>query len=122
MADSSKATVGGLFESLATVPQMAQKLRDPKGILLNPEQRVQRARTLLGAALGLSLVKAGWKLHSRPGELYLTNESERVDPFKLVLELSDGALSSEKWIEKCRAFGIERAPLFNGPPAIAGVV
>src|SRR5215472_1051625 len=115
-------TVGGLFESLATIPQIAQKLRDPKGMLLTPEQRVQRARTLLGAALGLSLMKTGWKLHSRPGELYLINESERLDPFKLVLELSDGALSNENWVEQCRAFGIESAPLFNGQPAMTGVV
>ncbi len=80
---------------------------------MNPEQRVQGARTLLGAALALSLIKTGWRLHSRPGELYLTNESEQLDPFKLVLELSDGALSNEDWVEKCRAFGIESALLFN---------
>jgi heat shock protein HtpX len=116
------AKVGGLFESLATVPQIAQMLRDPKGMLLSPEQRVQRARMLLGAALGLSLVRNGWRLHSHPGELYLANESERIDPFKLVLELSDGALSKENWVEKCRAFGIEGALLFNGQPAIADVV
>ena len=41
-------TVGNLVESLGKVPQIAPQIRDPKGMLLTPEQRIERARSLLG--------------------------------------------------------------------------
>jgi len=100
-------SVGNLFESLAKVPQIAPQIRDPKGMLLTPEQRVERARLLLGRALGLALVNHGWQLHARPGEFSLDWNGEQIDPFKLIQQLSDGSISKEAWAEKCRALGIE---------------
>ena len=99
-------TAGNLFEALGRVPQIAPKIRDPKGMLLRPDQRIERARSLLATALGLTLVNNGWTLHSRPGEFYLSRGDEQVDPHDLVRQLSNGAISREAWAAKCTDMGI----------------
>lgn len=99
-------TADNLFDALGRVSQIAPKIRDPKGMLLRPDQRIERARSLLSVALGLTLVNNGWTLHSRPGEFYLSRGHEQVDPNDLVRQLSDGAISKEAWPAKCREMGI----------------
>jgi heat shock protein HtpX len=100
-------TVGNLPESLGKLPQVAPQLRDPEGMLLTPEQRKGRARYLLSTAFALALVHNGWKLHSRPGEFHLDRGDEQLDPYKLMTQLSDGAISKEAWLTRCQALGIE---------------
>jgi hypothetical protein len=73
---------------------------------LTPEQRVERARSLLSTALGLALVKNGWNLHATPGEFHLDHGDEKLDPHKLVREISDGVISQQSWTAKCNALGI----------------
>jgi hypothetical protein len=76
-------------------------------MLLTPEQRIQRARSLLATALALALVKAGATVHSMPGEFHLTIGGEQLNPFTVMLQLSDGAISKEIWLDKCKSLGIE---------------
>ena len=90
---------------------MAAQIRDPQGMLLTPEQRVERARSLLSAAFGLALVNSGWKVHSSPGDFYLDHGDEQLDPYKVMLQISDGVISKEQWGTKCKALGIEGLPL-----------
>jgi heat shock protein HtpX len=104
-------TAGNLAESIGKVPEIASQIRDPKGMLLTPEQRVERARSLLSAALGLALVKNGWNLHATPGEFHLDHGDEKLDPHKLVREISDGIISQQSWTAKCNALGIREIPL-----------
>jgi Zn-dependent protease with chaperone function len=104
-------TVGNLFDSLGRIPDIAAQIRDPEGMLLTPEQRVKRARSLLGAALGLALANHGWRLHSAPGEFYLDRDGEQIDPFKLIGQLSDGTVSKQAWAEKCQKMGLDGIPL-----------
>jgi len=104
-------TAGNLFEALGRVPQIAPQIRDPQGMLLTSEQRVMRARTLIGMALGFALVNNGWTLYSHPGEFHLDRGNERLDPFRVVLHLSDGAISKEEWVAKCVELNIEGMPL-----------
>jgi heat shock protein HtpX len=104
-------TIGNLPESLGKLPQMAPQIRDPRGMLLTPEQRIERARSLLSTALALALVNNGWKLHSRPGEFHLDKGTEQINPYKLMLQLSDGAIAKDAWLTQCRSFEIEDIPL-----------
>jgi Zn-dependent protease with chaperone function len=104
-------TVANLPESLGRVPQIAQEFPDPKGVLLSLEQRVQQARGLLGSAFTLTLLRQGWSVHTRPGEFFLEHGEKRMDPFKMVLQLSDGVISREAWGAKCAELGIEDAEL-----------
>lgn len=111
--------VGDLFDSLGRIPQIAPQIRDPEGMLLTPEQRIERARSLLSVALGLCLVNHGWKLYSNPGELYLVSGNEQLNPLGTLLQLSDGDISKERWMEKCRELGIEGFLLVDGAQPIA---
>ena len=100
-------TVGNLPESLGRVPQIAPEIRDPEGMLLTPQQRIERARSLLSTALALALVTNGWKLYSRPGEFHLDKGDEQINPYQLMPQMSDGAISKEAWLTKCKGLGIE---------------
>jgi hypothetical protein len=76
-------------------------------MLLTPEQRIGRALSLLSTAFRLALVHNGWKLHSRPGEFCLDRGGAQLDPYELMTQLSDGAVSKGAWLTKCQALGIE---------------
>jgi hypothetical protein len=115
-------TVENLPEELGRVPQIASHIPDPKGMLLTPEQRVERARSLLGMALGLALVNNGWTLHSRPGEFYLSCGNNRVNPFELILLISDGKISKDAWMAKCAELGIAGLSLVKGTKTAEGAV
>ena len=104
-------TAGNLAEAAGKVPEIASQIRDPKGMLLTPEQRVERARSLLSTAFGLALVKNGWKVHAGPGEFHLDHGDDELDPHKLMLQISDGVISKEAWATKCKELGIEGLPL-----------
>ena len=104
-------TVENLFDSLGKIPAIAPQIRDPEGMLLTPEQRVQRARSLLSTAVALALVNHGWRLHAGPGELYLDRDGEQVDPFKVVGQLSDGTVSKQAWAETCTKMKLDAIPL-----------
>lgn len=100
-------TIGNLMESLGRLPQIAPRIRDPKGMLLTPEQRIERARSLLAMAFALALVNNGWRLHSGPGEFHMDCGDERLNPFDVTTKLSDGAITKDAWTERCRELGIE---------------
>ena len=108
-------TVGTLPEMLERVPETASQIRDPKGMLLTPAQRIDRARSFLGTALALALVNGGWKVHTSPGEFYLDRNGEQLNPHKVIVQLSDGAISKEEWGTKCKALGIEDLSLIAIP-------
>jgi heat shock protein HtpX len=113
-------TVGNIAESLGRLPEIAPQIRDPQGILLTPEQRIERARSLLGTALALALVNNGWQLHSRPGEFHLDRGNEKLDPYKVMLQLSEGAISKDAWCTKSSAWGMENVPLASVAPTTKG--
>jgi heat shock protein HtpX len=100
-------TIGNLPEMLGRVPDIASQIRDPKGMLLTPPQRIERARSLLSTALGLALVNGGWKVHASPGQFYLDRNGERLNPHEVIVQLSDGAISREEWGTKCKVLEIE---------------
>lgn len=47
--------------------------------------------------------------------LHLEHRDEQLDPFRLILRLSDGDLSKETWLAKCRELGVENIPLVDTP-------
>jgi hypothetical protein len=108
-------TIGNLPESLGRVPQIAPRIRDRKGMLLTAPQRVERARQLLSTAVALALIGNGWKLHSRPGEFHLEKNTDQLNPYQLIAELSNGTISNDSWITKCKELGIDSIPLSVAP-------
>lgn len=104
-------TAGNLADSAKRISEIAPQIRDPKGMLLTPEQRNVRARQLLASAFGLALVNQGWILHARPGEFHLSKGDEQMAPHLVIKKISDGTISKEDWAARCRNLGIEDLPL-----------
>lgn len=77
-------TVERLPEAVGNLKALASSVNNPKGLLLNPEQRTARAAFLLGAAFGLILVERGWEVCSAPAELYLKRGENAMNPFAIV--------------------------------------
>jgi Zn-dependent protease with chaperone function len=111
-------TPRSLPEAVKGLREMGSHIRDPKGMLLTPEQRAQRAANLLGAALSLALVDSGWELHAEPAQLHLQRGAVQLDPFLVVSELARGTLTGEAWLERAKALGIEDLRLDRLSPPV----
>lgn len=109
-------TAESLPEQIPKLRQIGSGIRDPKGMLLDPQQRTQRAGLLFGAGLSLALVDQGWTLHSGPGVFHLQRGTEQLNPFLVVEQLMSGKLTAPDWMAQCSALGIGRLQL---GPAVA---
>jgi Zn-dependent protease with chaperone function len=96
-----------LPEMLANLPSIASRLRDPKGMLLTREQRADRAAALLWMAFALALLDAGWELHAQPGDFYLSQGGNKLNPADLVRGLRHGALPAEAYRALVRTYGAD---------------
>jgi heat shock protein HtpX len=94
-------TAGGLPEVVKKLPQLGSKIRDPRGMLLSPQQRTRRAGQLFGMALGLALLENGWQLEAQPGSFFLGKDADRINTAALLDELVEGKLSPEEWRKMC---------------------
>jgi heat shock protein HtpX len=99
-------TAGGLPGVVKKLPQMGSKIRDPRGMLLTPQQRTQRAAQLFGMALGLALLEKGWELQAQPGSFFLGKGADRINTSALMDELVEGKVSPEEWMKMCDELGI----------------
>ena len=99
-------TAASLPDQIPKLRQIGSGIRDPKGMLLDPQQRTYRAGHLFGAGLALALVDHGWTVHSTPGVFYLEHGAEKVNPFLIIEQLMSGKLTAEKWVAQCDSLGI----------------
>ena len=119
-SEYSSALEGVAAESLPDqIPKLRQigsGIRDPKGMLLDPQQRTQRAGYLFGAALALALLDHGWTLHSGPGIFHLQRGEEQLNPFSIMEQLMTSKLTPQAWIAQCNALGIGQLLLAPAVP------
>lgn len=99
-------TAGSLPDRVSQLREIGSHIADPKGMLLTPEQRTQRAGALFAMALGLALIEVGWVLHTTPGIFRLEKDSHQLNPFAAVEDLRSGKLSCDQWISQCREYRI----------------
>jgi Zn-dependent protease with chaperone function len=109
-------TAQQLPDQIPKLRQIGSGIRDPKGMLLDPQQRTNRAGFLFGAALGLALVDHGWTLHSGPGVFHLQRADEQLNPFLVMEQLMKGKLTPQDWIARCKALGIGELMLAPAVP------
>ncbi len=71
------------------------------------EERMDGARSLVGAAVALLLAERGWGVRALPGEPAILTSDDRVeDPFKAVRDVDSGEVSGEAWAGRCAELGI----------------
>jgi heat shock protein HtpX len=106
-------TVENLPDAIPRLQEIGAGIRDPKGMLLTPAQRTQRAGQLLGVSLALALFDNGWELHLDPGVFHFEKGSEQLNPFTTVVQLIEGKLLPNVWTSRSRELGIGQLALFG---------
>ena len=113
-------TVDTLPDMLPRLQEVGATMRDPKGMLLTPAQRTQRAGQVLAVGLALALLENRWELHAQPGVFHFQKGSEQLNPFVMVPQLIDGKLTREAWASRSRELGIATHALFPQTEPITG--
>jgi heat shock protein HtpX len=109
-------TAGTIADGLPKLPAIGAQMRDPKGMLLTPAQRTQRAGQLLSAGLALALLDEGWDLHVAPGVFNFQKGTEQLNPFLVVQQLMEGKLTRDEWAKRCAELGLTEIALFPAQP------
>lgn len=91
--------------------EFGSRIRDPKGMLLSPDQRTARAAGLFAAALALAMIRSGWELQVGPGMLRMSRGNHEFNPFLAVNQLMTHKLSREAWTAKCQELGLSQLTL-----------
>jgi hypothetical protein len=105
-------TAESVPDQVPKLREIGSRIRDPKGMLLSPEQRTVRAGRLFASALALAMVRNGWELQVGPGLFRLTRGNQEFNPFLAVDQLMTKKLSQEGWTARCQELGISRLFLF----------
>ena len=115
VSDYSEPLKGVTAESLPDqVPKLrdiGSRIRDPKGMLLSPDQRTARAEGLFASALALAMIRSGWELHVGPGTLRMSSGNHEFNPFLAVHQLTTKILSREAWTGQCQELGLSKLVL-----------
>jgi heat shock protein HtpX len=109
-------TAESLPDEVPKLRQIGSRIRDPKGMLLSPEQRTTRAAGLFAAALALAMIRSGWELTVGPGLFRMSRGDREFNPFLAVNHLVDKKLSREDWSVRCQDLGISRLVLVPSSP------
>jgi len=104
-------TAGTIPEQVPKLPAIGASMRDPKGMLLGPEQRRMRAAHLLAMGLALALLDQGWELDVSPGVFDLSKDGESFNPFRMIEQLVEGKLLIPAWKARCQELGISELPI-----------
>lgn len=106
----------------ATVADAAALCQDPRtraralvvesGYLPGIEERIVMLHRVIGIAIAVALVDAGWTLSGDLGErVTCTREGETLEPFATIARSVSGELTAEAWREDCRRLDISGLPL-----------
>lgn len=104
-------TAESLPDQVPTLREIGSRIRDPKGMLLSPDQRTARAAGLFAAALALAMIRVGWELQVGPGMLRLSKGNHELNPFLAVNQLMTNKLSPETWTARCQELGLSQLTL-----------
>lgn len=107
-------TVEMVPDQVPKLREIGSRIRDPKGMLLSPEQRTVRAGWLFASAIALAMIRDGWELEVQPGVCRMRRGERELNPFALVAELMQKKFSREAWVSKFQEAGLAQAPLLPG--------
>ena len=99
-------TAASLPDQLGRFREIGSRIRDPKGMLLSPEQRTGRAAGLFASALALAMIRKGWDLKVQPGFFVMSHGTQELNPFQAVEQMMKNKLSREAWVSQCEELGL----------------
>ncbi len=110
-------TAQSLPNQVPKLREIGSRIRDPKGMLLSPDQRTARAGGLFAAALALAMIRIGWKLQVSPGMFRMSSGNHEFNPFLAVNQLMTNKLSPEAWTARCQELGLSQLVLLPSSPS-----
>jgi len=110
-------TPESLPDSVPKLREIGSRIRDPKGMLLSPDQRTARAAGLFAAALALAMIRSGWELQVGPGMVRISSGNHEFNPFLAVNQLMTNTLSREAWTLRCQELGLSQLILLPSSPS-----
>jgi Zn-dependent protease with chaperone function len=111
-------TCGRIPEALKKIPEIAAAIENPRGRLLSPQQRNQKAFQMLAMALGLALLRNGWRLNAQPASFFVYRGDERLEIFADLMNLQQGKTTAEAWTSLCEQWGVAGATLAIESPTL----
>lgn len=99
-------TAEAVPDQVARFREIGSRIRDPKGMLLDPQQRTARAGGLFAAGLALAMIRNGWELQIQPAIFHIRRGDQEFNPFDAIDQLRAGKISRDAWITRCRDLGI----------------
>jgi heat shock protein HtpX len=112
-------TAESIPAQVANFPRIGDSMRNPPGVILDPQQRTQRGGHLFAVGLSLALIDRGWRLVTEPGIFLLRGPNGELNPFHAIDELGAKKMSSAEWVAQCQKLGIADVVL---RPVPSGVV
>lgn len=109
-------TAESLPDQIPRLREIGSRIRDPKGMLLSPDQRTARAAGLFAAALALAMTRSGWELQVGPGIFRMSSGNHELNPFLIVNQLMSKKLSPETWTARCQELGLSKLVLLPQSP------
>lgn len=110
-------TAESLPDEIPKLREIGSRIRDPKGMLLSPDQRTARAAGLFASALALAMIQHGWELQVGPGLFRMSRGKREFNPFLAVDQLMTKKLSPEAWAVQCQELGLSQLLLLPSSPA-----
>lgn len=110
-------TPESFLDQVPKLREIGSRIRDPKGMLLSPDQRTVRAAGLFAAALALAMIRSGWELQVGPGMFRMSRGSHEFNPFLAVNQLMTNKLSREAWIARCQELSLSQLILLPSSPS-----
>jgi heat shock protein HtpX len=110
-------TAESLPDQVPKLREIGSRIRDPKGMLLSPDQRTARAGGLFAAALALAMIRSSWDLQIGPGMFRMSRGSHEFNPFLAVNQLMTNKLSREAWTTQCQELGLSQLILLPSSPS-----
>jgi Zn-dependent protease with chaperone function len=99
-------TAEKLPDQIPNLQKIGDSMRNPPGMLLDPQQRARRAGQLFAVGLALALVDRGWTLITEPGLHVVRGPKGDLNPFLEIDRLSSRKLSADEWLARCRQLDI----------------
>jgi heat shock protein HtpX len=110
-------TAESLPDEVPKLREIGSRIRDPKGVLLSPDQRTARAAGLFAAALALAMIRSGWELQVGPGLFRMSRGDREFNPFLAVNQLMAKKLSRVAWTVLCQDLGLSQLVLLPSSSA-----
>jgi heat shock protein HtpX len=114
-------TAESLPNQIPNLQRIGDGMRNPAGMLLDPQQRARRAGHLFAAGLALALIDRGWTLVTEPGLHVMRGPKGDLNPFLEIERLAARKLTAGQWQARCRQLDIADVVLGPAPlePTVA---